>query len=78
MEWVCLEEGYGQKDLEKRKVLTLDWKSEEKTDDWWEWWVDKEEVPVIGIDELESRRLVSGWWRKAGSWFQRLGEAYWK
>ena len=23
-------------------------------------------------------RLVHGWWREAGSWFQRRGEAYWK
>ena len=30
----------------------------------------EEEVPVIGAGELESWRLVCGWRREAGSWFQ--------
>ena len=30
------KEGYGGKDLQKRKVLSMEWKS----DGWWEWWVD--------------------------------------
>ena len=37
-----------------------------------------EEVPLVGLGESELERLVRGWRRKAGSWFQRRGEAYWK
>jgi len=37
-----------------------------------------EEVPLIQLGEAELERLVSGWRRGAGSWFQRRGEAYWK
>ena len=49
-------------------------------DGWWEWWVDKADggnaTKKLGEAELE--RLVRGWRRRAGSWFQRRGEAYWK
>ena len=37
-----------------------------------------EEVPLIQLGEAELERLVRGWRRGAGSWFQRRGEAYWK
>ena len=37
-----------------------------------------EEVPLEGLGESELERLVRGWRREAGSWFQRRGEAYWK
>ena len=33
------KKGYGGKDLQKRKVLSLEWKSF-RGDKWWEWWVD--------------------------------------
>ena len=36
-----------------------------------------EEVPLKELGESELKRLVHGWWREAGSWFQRWGEAYW-
>ena len=35
-----------------------------------------EELPLIGLSESELERLVRGWQREAGSWFQRRGEAY--
>ena len=38
----------------------------------------EEEVIVIGRCELESERLVWGWRREDGGWFQRRGEAYQK
>ena len=49
-------------------------------DGWWEWWVDgaDEEMPLKEMGEAELERLVRGWWRGAGSWFQRRWEAYWK
>jgi len=37
-----------------------------------------EEVPLEGLGESELERLVRGWRREAGSWFQRRGQAYWK
>ena len=37
-----------------------------------------EEVPLKELREAELERLVRGWRRKAGSWIQRRGEAYWK
>ena len=37
-----------------------------------------EEVPLVQLSEAELERLVRGWRREAGSWFQRRGEAYWK
>ena len=37
-----------------------------------------EEVPLKELGEAELKRLVCGWRREAGSWFQRRGEAYWK
>ena len=36
------------------------------------------EVPLKELGDAESERLVCGWRREAGSWFQRRGEAYWK
>ena len=37
-----------------------------------------EEVLLKELGEAELERLVSGWWREAGSWLQRRGETYWK
>ena len=37
-----------------------------------------EKVPLKELGDTELERLVRGWRRKAGSWFQRRGEAYWK
>ena len=72
------KKSYGEKDLQKRKVLSLEWKIEGVMDD--EWWVNGTDggsaTQRTGESELE--RLVPGWWREAGSWFQRRGEAYWK
>ena len=37
-----------------------------------------EEVPLKELGDVKVKRLVCGWRREAGSWFQRQGEAYWK
>jgi len=37
-----------------------------------------EKMPLKELGEAELERLVRGWWRGDGSWFQRRGEAYWK
>ena len=37
----------------------------------------RKEVPLQELGDAELERLVRGWWRKAGSRFQRRGEAYW-
>ena len=37
-----------------------------------------EEVPLKELGDAKLERLVRGWRREAGSWFQRRGEAYWK
>ena len=37
-----------------------------------------DEVPLKELGEAELERLVRGWRREAGRWFQRRGEAYWK
>ena len=71
--------GYGGKDLQKRKVLSMEWKSERVMDDEsGESMELMEEVPLKELGESESKWLVRGWRREAGSWFQRRGEAYWK
>ena len=68
------KEGYDGKDLQKRKVLSLEWKSEGVMDDEsGESMEPMEEVPLKGLGEAELERLVRGWRRKAGSWFQRWG-----
>ena len=71
--------GYGGKDLQKRKVLSLEWKSEGVTDDEsGESMELMEEMPLKVLGKAELERLVRGWRRGDGSWFQRRGEAYWK
>ena len=35
-----------------------------------------EEVPLKELGDAKLERLVHGWRREAGSWFQRRGEAY--
>ena len=73
------KEGYGGKDLQKRKVLSLERKREGVMyDDSGESMELMEEVPLKELGEAVLERLVCGWWREAGSWFQRWGEAYWK
>ena len=37
-----------------------------------------QEMPLKEMGEAELERLVRGWRRGTGSWFQRRGEAYWK
>ena len=65
--------------MQKRKVLSLDWKSEGVMDDEsGELMELMEEVPLKELGDAKLDRLVRGWWREAGSWFQRRGEAYWK
>ena len=69
--------GYGGNDLQKGKVLSLEWKIEGVMDDESsESMEPMEEVPLIQQGEAELERLMSGWRRGAGSWFQRRGEAY--
>ena len=70
--------GYGGKDLQKRKVLSLEWKSEGVMDESGESMEPMKEVPLIQLGKAELETLVRGWRTGAGSWFQRRGEAYWK
>ena len=70
--------GYGGKDLQKRKVFSLEWKSKGVIDDESGEMELMEEVPLEELGEAELKRLVRGWRRGAGSWFQRRGGAYWK
>ena len=53
--------GYGGKDLQKRKVLSLEWKSEGVMDDESSELMElMEEVPLIQLGEAELERLVRG------------------
>jgi len=71
--------GYGGKDLQRRKVLSLEWKSEGVVDnESGESMELMEEVPLKELGEAELDSLVRGWRRVAGSLFQRRGKAYWK
>ena len=71
--------GYGGKDLQKRKVLSLEWKNEGVMDDEsCESMELIEEVPLKELREAELQRLVRGWQREAKSRCQRRREAYWK
>ena len=57
----------------------MEWKSEGVVDDEsGESMELMEEMPLKEMGEAELERLVRGWQRGAGSWFQRRGEAYWK
>ena len=59
--------------------MSLEWKSEGVMDDESGELVElMEEVPLKEMGDAELERLVRGWRREAGSWFQRRGEAYWK
>jgi len=67
------KEGYSWKDLQKRKVLSPEWKSEGVTDDEsGESMELTEEVPLKGLGESGLERLEKQ--REAGSWFQRRGK----
>jgi len=64
------KKGYGGKDLQKRNVLSLEWKSERVMDDESGESIEPmEQVPLVGLGESELDRLVRGWRREAGSWF---------
>ena len=62
------KEDYDGKDLRKRNVLSLQWKSEGVMDDESGESMDPmEEVPLKELGESELKRLVRGWRREAGS-----------
>ena len=64
--------GYSGRDLQKRKVLSLEWKSEVVMDDEsGELMELMEEVPLKELGDAKLERLVRDWRREAGSWFQR-------
>jgi len=52
--------GYGGKDLQKRKVLSLEWKSEGVMDDKSGELTELIEVPLKELGEAELERLVRG------------------
>ena len=55
------KDGNGGTDSQKRKVLSLEWKSEWVMDDEsGESMEPTEEVPLVGLDESELERLVRG------------------
>ena len=63
--------GYGGNDLQKRKILSLERKSEGVMDDESSESMElMEEMPLKKLGEAELERLVRGWRRGAGSWFQ--------
>ena len=47
---------------------------------WWKWWVNGTDGGSAAqrTGWCKIGRSVRGWRRKAGSWFQRRGETYWK
>ena len=58
---LLIEVGYGGKDLRKRKVLSLEWKSEGVMDDESGELVElMEEVPLKELGDAELERLVRG------------------
>ena len=66
-----------RKDLQQRKVLSLEWKREGVMDDESDESMElMEKVPLKELGESELERQVHGWRREAASWFQRRGEAY--
>ena len=65
--------------MQKRKVFSMEWKSEGVMDnESGELMELMGEVPLKELTDAKLERLVRGWRREAGSWFQRRGEAYWK
>ena len=56
------KEGYSGKDLQKMKVLILEWKSEGVMDDESDESMESMgEVPLVGQGKSELERLVCGW-----------------
>ena len=61
VESVQEKKGYGGKDLQKRKVLSLEWESEGVMDDESGESIERmEDVPLIQLGEAELERLVRG------------------
>ena len=71
------KEGYW-KGFAEKKVLSQDWNSKGMMDGGSQSMEPTEEGPLIRLGDSELERLVRGWRREAGSWFQRQGKAYWK
>ena len=68
--WIRKRKGCGGKDLQKRKVLSREWKSEGVMDDESGKSMElMEEMPLKELGEAELERLVRGWRRGAGSWY---------
>ena len=64
--------GYSGKDLQQRKVLSLQWKREGVMgDESGESMELMEVMPLKELGEAELERLVQGWRRGAGSWKER-------
>jgi len=59
------KEGYSGKDLQQRKVLNLEWKSEGPSHESGESMEPMGEVPLVGLGKSEWERLVRGWRREA-------------
>ena len=69
--------GYGGKDLQKRKVLSLEWKSEGVMDDEsGESMEPMEQVPLIQLGEAELERLVHGWRRALNEQYPTKSYSY--
>ena len=64
------KKGCSEKDLRKRKVLSMEWKTKRVMDDESGESIE-EEVSVNGMGELQCEVLVRSCRREAGSWFQR-------
>ena len=71
------KEGYWGR-ICRKKVLSLEWNSEGMMDRDSQSMEPTEEVPLKELGDAELERLLRGWRREAGSWFQRQGKAYWK
>ena len=64
------KKGCSEKDLRRRKVFSMEWKTKRVMDDESGESIE-EEVSVNGMGELQYEVLVRSCRREAGSWFQR-------